>query len=115
PHFTVINVSDAYLEITNIRREDMVGKGFFEVFPTNPYQNNTIWRNIFDEVIREKKTCKVPPQKYAFPTADVPARLDVKYLEVVNTPVLDNQGDIQFIIRSMTDVTHTVHHEKFYE
>ncbi len=115
PDFTVIDVSGAYLEITNTRREDLIGKGFFEVFPTNPYQNDTIWRNIFDQVIRLKKTCKVPPQKYAFPTADVPARLDVMYLEVVNTPVFDDSGEIKFIIRSMTDVTDTVHHEKFFE
>ncbi|HWK58535.1 MAG TPA: PAS domain S-box protein [Parapedobacter sp.] len=115
PHFTVINVSDAYLEITNIRRKDMIGNGFFEVFPTNPYQNDTIWRNVFDEVIQSKKTCKVPPQKYAFPTADVPARLDMMYLEVVNTPVFDDKGEIKFIIRSMTDVTATVHDEKFFE
>lgn len=115
PHFTIINVSDAYLEITNTSREDLVGTGFFEVFPANPYQNNTIWRNVFDEVIQSKKTCKVPPQKYAFPTADVPARLDVMYLEVINTPVLDDQGEIKFIIRSMTNVTDTVHHEKFFE
>ena len=115
PHFTVIDVSDAYLKITNIHRENMVGKGFFEVFPTNPYQNDSIWRNIFDEVIQTKKTTKAPPQTYAFPTADKPLRLDVMYLEVVNPPVLDDQGEIKFIIRSMTDVTDVVHDEKFFE
>ncbi|WP_262245884.1 PAS domain S-box protein [Parapedobacter soli] len=85
------------------------------MFPTNPYQSDNIWQNIFDEVISEKKTRKVPPQKYAFPTGDVPARLDVKYLELVNTPVLDDQGEIKFIIRSMNDVTDNVHYEKFFE
>jgi len=115
PHFTVINVSDAYLEITDVRREDMIDKGFFEVFPTNPYQNDTIWRNVFDEVIQSKKTCRVPPQKYAFPTADVPARLDVMYLEVVNTLVFVEKGEIKFIIRSMTDVTDTVYNDNFFE
>lgn len=115
PHFTVIDVSDAYLKITQINREGMVGKGFFEVFPTNPYQNDSIWRNVFDEVIQTKKTTKAPPQKYAFPTADNPMRLDIMYLEVINTPVLDDQGEIKFIIRSMTDVTDVVHDEKFFE
>src|SRR5690606_5263545 len=115
PHFTVINVSDTYLTITNTKREDMLGKDFFDVFPTNPYQNDAIWRNVFDEVIQTKKTSKVPPQKYAFPTAGNPLQLDVMYLEVVNTPVLDNQGQIKFIIRSMTDVTTNVHDEKFFE
>lgn len=115
PHFTVMNVSDSYLRITNVDRDAMVGKGFFEVFPTNPYQNDSIWRNIFDEVIQTKKTTKAPPQKYAFPTEDEPSRLDVMYLEVINTPVLDDRGEIKFIIRSMTDVTDIVHDEKFFE
>ncbi|MGV3762633.1 PAS domain S-box protein [Parapedobacter sp.] len=115
PFFTVINVSDAYLKITHTRRDDMVGKGFFEIFPTNPYRNESIWRNVFDEVIQTKKASKAAPQKYAFPTADNPLRLDVMYLEVVNTPVLDEQGEIKFIIRSMTDVTDSVHDEKFFE
>lgn len=115
PEFTIVNVSDAYSEISNTNRHDLIGKGFFEVFPNNPYQSDTIWRNIFNEVIQKKKPCKVAPQKYAFPTADVPARLDVKYLEVVNTPVLDAEGEIEFIIRSMTDVTDIIYHERFLE
>lgn len=115
PEFTIINVSDAYSETTNTNRNDLIGKGFFEVFPSNPYQSDTIWKNIFDDVISKKKTCKVAPQKYAFPTADVPARLDVKYLEAVNTPVLDTRGEIEYIIRSMTDVTDIIYHEKFLE
>lgn len=115
PEFTIINVSDAYAEVTNTNRCELIGKGFFEIFPNNPYLSDTIWKNIFDEVILKKKPCKVAPQKYAFPTADVPARLDVKYLEVVNTPVLDAEGEIEFIIRSMTDVTDTIYHERFLE
>ncbi len=33
PHFTIVNVSDAYLAITNTRRESMVGKGFLKCSP----------------------------------------------------------------------------------
>lgn len=113
PDFTVINVSDAYLDLTNTVRNDMVGKGFFEVFPTNPYQSDAVWKNVFNDVIQKKSTCTSPPQKYAFLTKDVPARLDMKYLKVVNTPVLDDEGEIAYIIRSMTDVTDAIHHEKF--
>ncbi|MEC3878545.1 PAS domain S-box protein [Parapedobacter sp. 10938] len=115
PLFTVVNVSDTYLKITNTNREDMLGRGFFDVFPTNPYQNESRWNNIFDEVIQTKKTTKAPPQKYVFPAADNPSRLDIMYLEVVNKPVFDDRGEIKFIIRSMTDVTDSVHDEKFFD
>ena len=115
PHFTIINVSDTYLAIANLTRNDIIGRGFFEVFPTNPYQNEAIWHNVFNEVIQNKQPSNFTRQKYAFPTKDTPARLDVKYLDVTNTPVLDEQGEIKFIIRSMTDVTHAVHQETFFE
>ena len=115
PNFTIVNVSDTYLAIAQRSRDALIGKGFFDVYPTNPYQNDTVWRSIFDETIQQKKSCKSQRQKYAFPTDDVPARLDVKYFDIVNTPVLDRQGKIKFIIRSMTDITDTVYQEKFFE
>ena len=115
PIFTIVEASDAYLTIVNRTREEAIGRGFFEVFPKNPYETDMDWLNIFDPVMRTKKPCKVTPKKYAFPTNNLATGFDVMYLEVINTPVLDEQGTIKYIIRSMTDVTETVHHEKFYE
>ena len=115
PHFTIVEANLAYLTIVHRTREESIGKEFFKVFPNNPYQNEMDWRSIFDEVIQTKKPCKVPPKKYAFPTAETTTGFDIMYLEVTNTPVLDEQGALKYIIRSMTDVTDTVHRETFHE
>src|SRR5262245_31081538 len=36
PELTIVAVSDAYLRATMTRREDILGRGLFEVFPDNP-------------------------------------------------------------------------------
>lgn len=115
PFFTIVDANDAYLALTATTREQLIGKNFFEVFPRNPYQNDTVWNSIFDKVLREKRPHKVTPQKYAFPLTVSPPRIDIKYLEIQQTPILDEHGEIQFIIRSLTDVTDAIYHEKFLE
>ncbi|HEU4608058.1 MAG TPA: hypothetical protein VFS31_08115, partial [Chitinophagaceae bacterium] len=36
PKFTIVGVTDAYLRATITKREEILGKGLFEVFPDNP-------------------------------------------------------------------------------
>lgn len=113
PVFTMVNASDSYLALTGKTREDLVGKGFFEVFPHNPYLSDYEWKNTFDTVLQEKKTHKVAPQKYASHVMGSLTRIDIKYFEIQNTPVFDKLGAIKFIIRSMIDVTESINHDKF--
>ncbi|SEL66924.1 PAS domain S-box protein [Parapedobacter koreensis] len=116
PVFTIINASNTYLALSGtIEREKIVGKGFFDVFPRNPYVNQHQWQATFDQVLHEKKTDKVITQKYPFPLPGLSNGVDIKYFDVLNTPVLDEQGAIMFIIRSMTDVTETIRHERLLE
>jgi len=113
PVFTIVDANDAYLDLIIKTREELLGKGFFEIFPSNPYLSDNEWRNSFDAILQEKKTHKVAPQKYAFPIATAPPRIDIKYLEIQQTPVLDEQGEIRFIIRSMADVTESINYDTF--
>ncbi len=36
PALTIVAVSDAYLKATMTKREEVLGRGLFEVFPDNP-------------------------------------------------------------------------------
>ena len=36
PDLTIVAVTDAYLHATMTKREDILGRGVFEVFPDNP-------------------------------------------------------------------------------
>ena len=36
PDFTIVGVNQCYLNATMTRREDIVGRGLFDIFPDNP-------------------------------------------------------------------------------
>src|SRR5687767_8100521 len=36
PDFTIVAVTDAYLRATMTKREEILGRGIFQVFPDNP-------------------------------------------------------------------------------
>ena len=36
PDFTIVAVSDAYLRATMTKRDEILGRGIFDVFPDNP-------------------------------------------------------------------------------
>ncbi len=40
PDLTIVGASDAYLNATMTRRQEIVGRGLFEVFPDNPDDPN---------------------------------------------------------------------------
>lgn len=113
PLFTIVDANDAYLTLIAKSREELLGKGFFDVFPSNPYLSHNEWKNSFDTILQEKKSHKIVPQKYAFTVASSPTRIDIKYLEIQQTPILDEHGEIRLIIRSMTDVTESINYDKF--
>jgi PAS domain-containing protein len=41
PAYTMLDVNQAYLTATNTRREDLIGKPVFGVFPGNPTDNDS--------------------------------------------------------------------------
>lgn len=115
PVFTIMDVSDAYLALTATTREQLIARNFFDVFPDNPYHHDPAWESTFDKVLREKKPHRERTQKYSLPSAGNSPYTDLKYMETVNTPVLNDQGEITMIIRSIMDVTDAVYHENFLE
>lgn len=104
PIFTIVGVNDAYLDSVNMSRESLVGKGFFEVFSTNLQQNNAKWENIFDKVLREKRPITSSLKKYKGSSNDIYS-WEIEYIEATNTPVLNDEGEVTYIIRSLEDMT----------
>ena len=52
PHFTILAVSDSYLQVTSTTREAILGKGFSEVFPEDEKMEDTVKaQNVFTRVV----------------------------------------------------------------
>lgn len=110
PEFTIVAVSDAYLEATYTSRQLIIGKGLFEVFPDNPADANadgvSNLRASLLRVLDKKEIDFMQIQKYDIKQLDTEAKaFEVRYWLPDNAPVVDDSGEVEYIIHHVTDVT----------
>lgn len=107
--FTIVAVNNKYLEVTGTQREIIVGHGLFEIFPDNPgdHSNSSVndLRTSLNHVLSEKRADTMSVQKYDIPLRDGSENFELKYWSPVNTPVLDAEGRVIYIIHHVEDVT----------
>ena len=115
PYFTIVAVNDAYAKITNTSRENITGKGLFEVFPDNPEDQNasgvTNLHASLMKVLESKKAHKMSIQRYDIPIHGS-ASFEMRYWGLQNLPVPDENGEVLYIVHSVFDVTEKVLIEK---
>ena len=108
PHFTMLAVTDSYAKETGRSREELLGKGLFEVFPANPNDPSDTGENdlrfSLSQVIHHKKAHHLPTQRYDVSNAN--SSFEERYWNACNTPVLDDKGGVKFIIHNAVDITH---------
>jgi PAS domain S-box-containing protein len=114
PDFTIVAVSDAYLRATMTRREDIVGRGLFEVFPDNPDDPAaTGVRNLRASLLRvrdRRVADTMAVQKYDIRRPDSEGGgFEERYWSPANSPVLKSgTGELLYIIHRVEDVTSAV-------
>lgn len=106
----IVEVSNAYAQSTLIRREDVLGKNVFEVFPDNPDDPTAEGEhNLYASLQRVIKSAA--PDTMAVQRYDVrrPAHdgggFDERYWTVINSPILGADGGVRYIIHKAEDVT----------
>jgi len=106
--FTIAAVNDRYLAATGTRRDVIIGKGLFEVFPDNPCDPTATGvsdlRISLERVLAERVQDVMGVQKYDIPGVEG-ADFDVRYWSPVNSPVFADDGGVAFIIHHVEDVT----------
>jgi PAS domain S-box-containing protein len=108
--------SNAYLEATFTVREQIIGKHMFEVFPDNentPEVHAT--RNLNDsllQVLSSKKPHKMGTVQYDIPNPAEPGNFTERYWSTTNTPVLNEQEEVVYIIHETINVTEKVKTER---
>ena len=113
PDLRIVAVSDAYGTATMTRREDILGRGIFDVFPDNPEDPQADGvRNLtasLQRVLQPRAGDAMRVQKYDIrkPEADG-GGFEQRYWKPFNSPVLDDQGRIAWIIHQVEDVTSLV-------
>jgi signal transduction histidine kinase len=106
----IVAVSDAYLRATMTRREQIVGRGIFQVFPANPEDPSATGvanlRASLARVLAEGRPDTMAVQKYDIPLPDAEGGgFEERFWSPVNSPVLGPDGTVAYIIHRVEDVT----------
>jgi PAS domain S-box-containing protein len=113
PHLTIAGVNQCYLTATMTKREEIVGRSLFEIFPDNPDDPSADGvRNLrasLQRVLTEKRPDRMPVQHYDIRRPESEGGgFEERYWSPLNTPVLDERGEIRYIIHWVEDVTEFV-------
>jgi signal transduction histidine kinase/CheY-like chemotaxis protein len=110
PEFRIRAVSEAYLQATMTSRDEIVGRGIFDVFPDNPDDPQaTGVHNLRTSLERVRD--RLAPDTMAVQKYDIrrPAEegggFEVRWWSPVNSPVLGEGGELRYIIHRVEDVT----------
>ncbi|NJW52472.1 PAS domain-containing protein [Salinimicrobium oceani] len=99
--------SDAYIEVTQTSRKDIIGKYLFDAFPDNPELPDASGvRNLhasLKKVLATKQRHRMPIQHYD--VRDKSGAFIEKYWSPTNTPVINAKGQVEYIIHRVIDVT----------
>ena len=106
----IIAVSDSYNNATMTKREEILGRGIFEVFPDNPNDlaadGVSNLRASLNFVIKNKIPHTMAVQKYDIRNPE--GEFEIRYWSPLNTPVLSNNQEVMYIIHRVEDVTEFV-------
>lgn len=112
PDLYILTASDLYLEATKTEREALRGRHIFDAFPDNPdLPEADGMKNInasLQEVLRTKKRHVMNFQRYDVPDIAHPGKFITRYWDPSHTPVLDDNGEISYIVQLATNVTDQV-------
>jgi PAS domain S-box-containing protein len=107
PNWTIIAANEARLRVTNTVREEQIGRPLFEVFPDDPndpaadgVQNLTA---SLERVMKTRSADAMKVQRYDI--RDATGQFVQRWWMPVNTPVLDDDGAVEYVIHRVEDVT----------
>ncbi|MDR5763236.1 PAS domain S-box protein [Caballeronia sp. LZ035] len=107
----ILAVNDAFLNVSTLRRENMVGRSLFEVFPHNEADPNDTGvealRQSIALAIESGKAQTMALQRFPLwvTAADGTRRYEERFWSAVNTPIFNAEGTLLCVSHTTTDVT----------
>src|SRR5713101_6393668 len=110
PELRIVAVSNVYLRATMTKREDILGRDIFDIFPDNPDDlMATGVRNLrasLERVLQTGRADAMAVQKYDIRRPESEGgRFEERYWSPVNCPVINPRGELTYIIHRVEDVT----------
>ena len=109
PTFTLLEANKVFLDAGGLKHDDVINRPLFELLPDDAAVLNL--RKSLERTLQQKTTHRLPIQQYdiAHPVTGV---LEKRYWLPKNTPVLTSDGEIDYIIHHVEEVTEMVQSEE---
>lgn len=114
PEATILAVNDAFLKNVGRERDDMVGKGLFEVFPGDPNDlgdtGEAALRASIAQAIQTGQPAVMPVQRYPIEKT-LPNGVTIyeeRFWNAFNTPLLGEDGRVRCVFHATIEVTEQV-------
>ena len=102
--FRIVWMNEAYLAVTMRKRADILGKGMFEAFPSDPAEESfRLLNESLRRVLRTGEADEIALIRYDIMSPD--GTMETHYWSATHTPLLDDQGRVEFILQHTVDVT----------
>ena len=105
--FEIVTATDEYLAATAKREQDIVGKRVFDAFPDDPTDPLADGERNLLASLERVEALKAPDtmgiQRY--PLRSPQGTFEERFWSSMNTPVLDEHGEIEFILHRTEDIT----------
>lgn len=109
PALVYVEANPAYLRLAGRRREELIGRYIFEAFPDNPHDRSaTGTRNLATSLRRVASTGQrdaMAIQRYDTQPPGEPGVWHERYWSILNVPVLDSGGRVQWVLHRVEEVT----------
>ena len=117
PDLHIAAVTDSYLQGTMTERDDIMGKYIFDVFPDNPDNSRSDGvSNLhasLKRVLQYKQPDALSVQRYDIRRPESEGGgFEVRYWSPVNTPVMNQDHSVKYIIHKVKDATEFVKLQK---
>ncbi|RSK48760.1 PAS domain-containing protein [Hymenobacter rigui] len=103
---TIVDNTDSHVAVSLKSREEAVGKPFFEAYPATDEESARIIRESHEHVRRHREPHTMPLIRYDLEKiTNTGVELEELYWEATHYPVLDANGELEFILQRTQDVT----------
>jgi PAS domain S-box-containing protein len=103
PDATVLDNTDSHVAVSLKSREEAVGKTIFEAYPTSGTSGVNAIQESHDYVRQHLEPHTMPLIRYDLAGAD--GQLEEFYWQATHYPILDGQGQLQYILQRTQNVT----------
>jgi PAS domain S-box-containing protein len=103
--FNYVDANDAYCQVTERGRDELIGRNIFDLFP-NPGESGRRLRESFERVIETGQPDSIPLLPYPIPLPlSRGGGMEMRYWSAAHVPLLDAQGRTAFVVQNTVDVT----------